>query len=62
MLAKKEAPELSIVSIPKSINVGAEYGLVVLKDAPGTAQIFADYILSEKGQTVLAKFGFGAGG
>ena len=62
VLAKKEAPELSIVSIPKSINVGAEYGLVVLKDAPGTAQALADYILSEKGQTELAKFGFGAGG
>jgi len=62
VLAKKEAPELSIVSIPKSINVGAEYGLVVLKNAPGTAQALADYILSEKGQTVLAKFGFGAGG
>lgn len=59
VLAKKDAPELSIVSIPSEINVGADYGLVVLKDAPAGAQALADYVLSEKGQKVLADYGFG---
>ena len=62
VLAKKDAPELSIVSIPKAINVGADYGLVVLKNAPGQARALADYVLSEKGQQVLADYGFGRGG
>lgn len=61
VLAKKDAPELSIVSIPDQINVGADYGLVVLKNAPTEAQTLADYILSEKGQKVLADYGFGRG-
>ncbi|MCL4766578.1 MAG: molybdate ABC transporter substrate-binding protein [Hyphomicrobiaceae bacterium] len=62
VLAKKEAPELSIVPIPKAINVGAEYGLVVLKNAPGEAGALADYILSDNGQKILQKYGFGPGG
>lgn len=61
VLAKKDAPELSIVSIPDEINVGADYGLVVLKDAPAEAQTLANYILSEKGRKVLADYGFGRG-
>jgi molybdenum ABC transporter molybdate-binding protein len=61
VLAKKDAPELSMVSIPDEINVGADYGLVVLKNAPPGAQALADYILSEKGQKVLADYGFGRG-
>ena len=61
VLAKKDAPELSIVSIPRAINVGAHYGLVVLKNAPAGAQVLADFILSEKGQNVLAEYGFGRG-
>jgi ABC-type molybdate transport system substrate-binding protein len=59
--ARAEAPALTVVSIPKAINVGAEYGLVVLKDAPPPASALADYIRSAKGQGVLARYGFGAG-
>ena len=61
VLAKAEVPELAIIEIPRAINVGADYGLVVLKDAPAGAAALADYILSAKGQQVLKKFGFGAG-
>ena len=59
VLAKKDAPELEIVSIPNEINVEADYGLVVLKNAPAEAQALADDILSEKGQKVLLDYGFG---
>ncbi len=61
LIAKSEVPGLAIVEIPKPVNVAAEYGLVVLKDAPPAASAFADYIRSANGQAILAKYGFGAG-
>ena len=61
LIAKLEVPGLAIVEIPKRINVAADYGLVVLKDAPPAASDFANYIRAAKGQAILAKHGFGAG-
>ena len=61
VIAKAEVPSLSIVTIPKSINVGADYGLVVLKDAPKAAHDLAAFIRSAPGKAALAKYGFGAG-
>ena len=61
VLAKAEVPALVIVEIPQAINVAADYGLVVLKDAPQEAAAFASYIRSPAGQATLAKYGFGAG-
>jgi molybdate transport system substrate-binding protein len=61
VLAVAEAPELRIVQIPVELNVGAEYGLIVLSDTEG-AQRFAAFILSAEGQAILARFGFGSPG
>lgn len=59
--AKAEVPSLSIVQIARSLNVGADYGLVVMKDAPKTAHDLAAFIRSDAGKAALAKHGFGAG-
>lgn len=58
VLAKKDVPELQIVAIPANLSVGADYGLIVLNNAPEGAQALADYILSPQGQAVLESFGF----
>ncbi len=59
VLAVAEAPELHIVRIPDELNVGAEYGLVVLSDSE-EARRFAGFILSGEGQAILARYGFGS--
>lgn len=61
VLAKKDLPALQIVQIPPELNVSAEYGMIVLKDAPASANKLAQFILGENGQTILAKHGFGHG-
>jgi molybdate transport system substrate-binding protein len=60
-LARKELPSLQIVAIPRELAVGADYGMVVLEGAPAPATLLARYILSEDGQTILVKHGFGRG-
>jgi molybdate transport system substrate-binding protein len=52
---------LQIVQIPRDLNVGAEYGMVVLKDAPAQADELARFIRGADGQAILAKHGFGRG-
>lgn len=49
---------MQIVQIPEVLSVGADYGLIVLNDAPDGATALADYILSPEGQAVLAGYGF----
>lgn len=61
VLAVAEAPELRIIQIPDTLNVGAEYGLIVLSDTE-EARGFAAFILSAEGQAILARFGFGSPG
>lgn len=61
LVAKAEVPALSIVPVPTALAVGADYGLVVLKDAPAEAAALAAFILSTDGRAVLAKHGFGPG-
>jgi ABC-type molybdate transport system substrate-binding protein len=61
VLAKKELPRLQIVQIPRDLNVGADYGMVVLKDAPPAALELARFITGVDGQGILAKYGFGPG-
>jgi molybdate transport system substrate-binding protein len=61
ILARKEAPLLQIVQIPAEVSVGADYGMVVLKDAPAPATSLADFILAEEGQAILVRYGFGRG-
>ena len=56
--ARKEIPELRIVQIPEGLAVSARYGLTVMKDArPGAAR-FAEFVLSGRGQEILAEHGF----
>ena len=62
VIAQKEVPELQIVALPKELAVGADYGLTVLNDAPEEAWKLAFYILSPKGQLILADHGFEAPG
>ena len=61
LLAKAELPSLSIVAIPKPLNVGADYGLVVLQGAPKAAHDLAAFIRSEAGKAAFTKHGFSVG-
>jgi hypothetical protein len=49
------------VQIPPELNVAADYGMIVLKDAPMPATLLAHFILGQEGQSILVKHGFGAG-
>ena len=51
---------ITIVDLPATLAVRADYGLVVLKDAAPEAARFALFILSEPGQAILAKWAFTA--
>jgi molybdate transport system substrate-binding protein len=61
VLAQRELPSLQIVQIPAALNVGADYGMIVLKDAPAPATELARFMLAEAGQAILTKHGFGRG-
>lgn len=61
VLARRDLPALQIVQVPPELNVGAEYGLIVLKDAPALANKLAQFLLGENGQAILVKHGFGRG-
>lgn len=61
VLARKDLPALQIVQIAPELNVSAEYGMIVLKDAPASATKLAQFILGEEGQAMLVKHGFGRG-
>jgi molybdenum ABC transporter molybdate-binding protein len=60
VLAKAEVDALQIVQVPQSLAVGADYGLIVLDNAPPHAWHLAMYILSPAGQAVLRDYGFEA--
>jgi molybdate transport system substrate-binding protein len=55
-----DSDSLVVIEIPAALNVIAEYPVVVLKDSPraSTARAFIDFMLSEEGQSILAKHGF----
>jgi ABC-type molybdate transport system substrate-binding protein len=61
LLAQKEVPSLRIIQIPAELNVGADYGMIVLKDAPAAAADLARFILGGDAQAILTKHGFGYG-
>lgn len=60
VLARNEVPDLQIVQVPQDLSVGADYGLIVLDDAPADAWKLALHILSPAGQSILAEHGFDA--
>ena len=53
-----EEPKLQRIELPAAINVSAEYGLAVRRDAPPAAQAFADDLRSGTGQRALRGAGF----
>lgn len=59
ILAQREVPSLQIVQAPAELSVEADYGLVVLKNAPPSAAAFERFILSDEGQATLTEHGFG---
>jgi molybdate transport system substrate-binding protein len=60
-VAKSEVASLQVIGVPDALAVGAEYGLVLLKGHPEVAATFAGFVMSEAGQALLVKHGFGRG-
>ncbi len=58
LAAQKEEPALQLVPIPDALAVGADYGLTVLEGASAPAREFARFVLSARGQAILARHGF----
>ena len=58
VVAVREQPGQQSVPVPEAVNVGASYGVTVLKGAPEDAKRFVDFLLSPAGQAVLARHGF----
>jgi molybdate transport system substrate-binding protein len=56
--ARREWPDLQVVELPASLDVPADYGLVVLRGAAAAAQPFVDFLLGPAGQALLARHGF----
>lgn len=54
------APELQTIEIPSELNVVAKYPIAPLLNSEhaDVAQAFIDYVLSDKGQAILEKWGF----
>jgi molybdate transport system substrate-binding protein len=55
------AAQVQVVEIPAEVNVMAVYPIAVVNDSahPELAQAFIDFILSDQGQAILEKRGFG---
>lgn len=60
LLARRDFPDLVSVAIPAELSVGALYGLTVVPGAPAPAWRFAWFILSDDGQAILTRHGFGS--
>lgn len=58
--ARKQQPQLGVLDVPASINVGALYGLALLKPVDARAQAYAQFLLGPQGQAILASHGFSA--
>ena len=59
--ARREMANLAIVEIPAELQVAADYGMIVLKNAPPAAARLAHFILAPEGQAILVRHGFGPG-
>ena len=58
LAAVREDPTLASIALPDALAVGAEYGLVAMKDASLAGRAFADFLVGPEGQRVLAAAGF----
>jgi ABC-type molybdate transport system substrate-binding protein len=50
-------PDAQLTPFPPELQVGPEYGVAVLKDAPADARLLALFILSPEGQRLLSQAG-----
>lgn len=62
IIAVAENPGQQIIAMPDNLAIGADFGMIVIKDAPIAAHQLAFFILSETGQMILARHGFTAPG
>lgn len=58
VIARAEEPTLQTIEVPTAINVSADYGVAVLRDAAPAAQRFADDLRTGEGQAALRSAGF----
>ncbi len=61
-VAGENADKVTRLAIPDDLNVIAQYPIAAVSDSrqPQMAKAFVDWVLSARGQAVLAKYGFGA--
>ena len=57
-LSRKEQPGLKSVKLPSTLEVGADYGMAVARDAQAPARDFARFVLGADGQARLHDYGF----
>jgi ABC-type molybdate transport system substrate-binding protein len=60
LVAQRENPGQQIVALPEGLAVGADYGMTIMNGSPPGAYRFAEFIVSAKGQQILARHGFSA--
>jgi ABC-type molybdate transport system substrate-binding protein len=60
LAAVREEPSLVSIPLPDDLAVGAEYGLVTMKNASPPGSAFAQYLLGPEGRRALADAGFSA--
>jgi len=58
LAAQREVPQLKIVALPSALQVGADYGLTVRRDASPSAQAFADMLFEPQAKEVFVRHGF----
>jgi ABC-type molybdate transport system substrate-binding protein len=58
IVAAREVEGARTLAIGEPLAVGADYGLTTMKDAAPAATRFVEFVLSEKGQAILARHGF----
>lgn len=60
--AQAESARLAVIAIPDQYNVVAAYPIAVMKGSSNAAlaQAFIDFAMSDGGQAIMAKYGFGA--
>lgn len=53
--------QVRVVEVPVDVNITAVYPIAILNDAPNPqmAQAFIEFVLSDAGQAILEKWGFG---
>lgn len=56
--AQRTQPTMQVLPVPDCYNIGADYGITVLKAAPASAHVFVDFVLGSTGRAILATYGF----